>query len=268
MKILGDIDLSEGGEITNATIAFGDNFPASANKGELFYKNNAGLFVFDGTTWVTFVNKAGDTMEGSLSLPKASGEGLKVNGTYGWKDLTGDISPKSSGPDAPILATIIGNIRGFAYQAADQGEASFHLPHDYAPGTDLFIHAHWCHNGTNISGSISIALEVTYAKGHSGGSFHTPVTTAITVSSLNITNTPQYSHRVDEIQVSNNGGSSSMLNTAIIEPDGLILVNYKTNTIPTISGSASRNEPFLLSFDLHYQSTGMATKNKSPNFYA
>lgn len=268
MKILGDIDLSEGGEITNATIAFGSNFPNNPNTGELFYKSGAGLYVYSGTEWVTYASKAGDTFTGSVSLPKASGEGLKVEGTYGWRDITGEIVPLSSGSDAPTLATFIGTIRAFAYVANDEGDATFHIPHDYAPGTNIYLHVHWGHNGTSIADGIIIDIKATYAKGHNQAVFTTPVTHAVNASSLNITNTPQYVHRTDEIQLTSDGGGSSMLDTALVEPDGIVLVNYKVSTLPTITGSASLNAPFIFNIDLHYQSTNMATKNKTPSFYA
>jgi hypothetical protein len=82
-----------------------------------------------------------------------------------------------------------------------------------------------------------------------------------TLSSLNLTNTPQYSHRVDDIQLSNAGGTGNLL-----EPDGLVRVMARTTTIPTISGG-SRNEPYMLNVDLHYMSSEMGTVNRAPNFW-
>ena len=28
-------------------------------------------------------------------------------------------------------------------------DITFHLPHDYVPNTDIFIHVHWTHAGTD-----------------------------------------------------------------------------------------------------------------------
>ena len=215
----------------------------------------------------TPLNKAGDSILGSLSMPKDSGMGIKIEGTYGWRDLLGDISGKSSGSQAPSQGTFYNTVRAWAYSAGDMGDLTFHLPHDYAPGTDVFLHFHWSHNGTNISGSFVVNCAVTYAKGHQQEAFIAPISTTLTVPNLNITNTPRYFHRVDEMQLSAAGGSVSLLNTNHLEVDGLILVSFTMSTIPSISGG-SPNVPFILSADLHYQSTGIATKNKSPSFYS
>jgi len=129
----------------------------------------------------------------------------------------------------------------------------------------LYIHPHWTHNGTNISGSLVINLYLTYAKGHQQASFSAQVTATLTDGSLTIANTPALWHRIPEIQISSVGGSASTLNTTNIEVDGLILIHYDVVTIPTITGGSGK--PYLLTFDLHYQSTNMATKQKAPNFY-
>lgn len=209
---------------------------------------------------------------GALSLDRSPTGGIKVEDTYGWRDLIGDITPRLSGSEAPTLATLVATgsslLKEYSYQAADKGDCIFHVPHDYAQGTDMFIHAHWTHNGTAIAGSLQIDFIATYAKGHQQASFPTPVVCPLTVSNLNITNCPTLMHRVDEVQLSVAGGSSSKLNTTDIEVDGLILVTFVVNTVPSISGSPYANRPFLLTVDLHYQSTGIPTKNKSPNFWA
>jgi hypothetical protein len=213
--------------------------------------------------------RLGNSIVGDLNFASTSNRGIQVENNFGWADLIGDVSPRETGAAAPILRDFIGGIRHFAYQASDQGEASYHIPHDYVPGSNLFLHLHWSHNGTAISGDLVVDVTMTYAKGHQQASFHTVKTTQLSVTSLNITTTPQHRHRVDEIQFTTNGGSSSMLNTADLEVDGLVLISWTVNTIPTITGSpSSTNLPFFLTIDLHYQSTGIPTKNKTPNFYS
>jgi hypothetical protein len=214
----------------------------------------------------TPLNKAGDNILGSLKFPSASGFGIFPGNTYGWRDLLGDISGKSSGSQAPSQSTFMTGIRGWAYAAGDMGDLTFHLPHDYAPGTDLFLHFHWSHNGTNITGSFVATCNITYAKGHQQSSFSNVISPVLTVPSLNIANTPRYFHRVDEMQISVNGGGVNLLDSSQFEVDGVLIVSFTMSTIPSISGG-SPNSPFILSADLHYQSTGISTKNKSPNFY-
>ena len=217
----------------------------------------------------TPLNKAGDSILGSLSFPKDAGVGVKIENGYGWKDLIGDVSPRPGSSAAPTQKNFMSTIRGWAYAANDQFDCTFHVPHDYAPGTDLFVHAHWSHNGTTISGSLKIDLNVTYAKGHQQQVFATPKVLSINPTGLSISTTTQYYHRVDEVQLSTSGGSSTLLDTTQIEVDGIILISGTVSTIPSISGSSSgTNSPFIFTVDLHYQSTGLPTKNKTPNFYA
>lgn len=185
----------------------------------------------------------------------------------GWRDLIGDITPKTTGPGSPTLGNFRGDVRGFFYSGGDDGDAIFHVPHDYVPGTDLYLHLHWSHNGTGISGGLTVSYFITYAKGHQQASFPAQVIPQLVVAGLNITNTPQYRHRVDEIQVSSATPSGTLFDTNAIEVDGLILVHYDVAAIPSITGG-SPNEPILFTLDLHYQSNSSGTLNKAPNFYA
>lgn len=203
----------------------------------------------------------------AISLPKAAGKGILVDSGYGWRDLIGDVTPKTNGVGAPTLDAITGNIRGFRYSPGDDGDIVFHIPHDYVPGTDLYLHPHWTHNGTNISGNLIINIFASFAKGHQQASFSSQISTTIVDAALNITNTPALFHRIPEIQLSTAGGSASMLNTSDLEVDGVILMHFDVNTIPTITGGTG--EPYILTFDIHYQSSGIVgTKNKTPSFYA
>lgn len=225
--------------------------------------SNIGLGTEDTPTFT------GVKVSDSFVVDKASGKGIKIDTAspaFGWRDLIGHIIPKTSGVGAPTLDTITGNIRGYRYSANDDGDIIFHLPHDYAPGTDIYLHPHWCHNGTNISGSLVIDIYATYAKGHQQASFPAEIATSITDGSLTLLNTPALFHRIPEIQFSTSGGSASLLDTDDLEVDGIILLHYDTNTIPTITGGSG--EPFYLTFDIHYQSTGVNTKGKAPDFYA
>ncbi len=52
--LFDSVSISEGGSITNATIASGSSFPSNPNTGELFFRNdspNDGLHVYTGTEW-------------------------------------------------------------------------------------------------------------------------------------------------------------------------------------------------------------------------
>jgi hypothetical protein len=211
---------------------------------------------------------------GSLVLPKAQNSGLKIdesNPAFGWDDITGILFPDLAGADAPTLSAFRGGAtRRYAYASGDKMDCEFHIPHDYAMGTDVFIHVHWSHNGTAISGNAVFTLTHTYAKGHNQGAASVyPAEKAVTITyvTTNIATTPRYIHRVDEVQLSSAGGSATLMDSAVLEPDGVVAVNFVMTTLPTITGG-SPNEIFVFHIDLHYQSTQTATKNKAPNFWA
>ena len=85
---------------------------------------------------------------------------------------------------------------------------------------------------------------------------------------VSITGTPRYRHRIDEIQLSSKTPTAEQLNTADLEIDGLIIGSL-TMGIPTnsFSGGTPDEAVYIFTIDLHYQSTGIGTKNKAPNFY-
>jgi hypothetical protein len=211
---------------------------------------------------------------GGLQLPKTSGLGIKVDSTgtptFPWRDLIGDINPKVSGAGAPILAAFRGgNVRSYFFAAGDDIDCFFHVPHDYVPASDIHIHTHWAHNGTAISGTLVLNYYVTYAKGHNqatNGEFQAEVNRTVTVSTPDIATIPRYRHRVEETQLSAASPAASQLDSDIIEVDGLILVHLDVTTIPTITGGTT-NRPALFAVDIHYQSTGVGTKQKSPDFW-
>ncbi|MFA6132538.1 MAG: hypothetical protein WC869_00825 [Phycisphaerae bacterium] len=206
---------------------------------------------------------------GSVTLPKTAGIGVMVDPaapTAGWRDITGQVIPDIGGSGPTKSAFRGGTVGMFSFAAADQIDIPFHIPHDWVPGTDIFVHVHWSHNGTAISGNIVFTITATAAKGHNQASFPAEKAQTLTYATVDITTTPRYIHRIDELQLSNNGGTGNLLDTAALEVDGLILINLTMTTIPTITGGAPNN-PFIFQVDLHYQSTNVGTKQKAPNFY-
>lgn len=209
--------------------------------------------------------------DGNLVLPRTAGIGIKLdsfagNPSFGWRDLEGALVPKATGAGSPTLTTFQGQRRWFAYANGDDMDCMFHVPHDWVPGSDLYLHLHWAHNGTNISGSSVINYYVSYGKGHNQAPFVPEANITQTIAGLNITNTPQYQTRIDEFVITTNGGGASSIDINQIEPDGLIHVHFDWTTIPTITGGAAK--PFAFYLDLHYQSSNIGTKNKAPNFYS
>jgi len=108
-----------------------------------------------------------------------------------------------------------------------------------------------------------------YCKGYnqSGQIFNSELTVSQSISISGISSNPRWGHFINEIQISNNGGDSSHLNTSLLEADGLIELALSVSSIPTISGGTT-NLPFILSVDIHYQTTGvLGTKNDNYPFY-
>lgn len=205
--------------------------------------------------------------------PKTKGWGTKVDKaapTWPWRDLEGQVTPRSSPPNQATLEVFSGTIRRWAFAANDVSDNSFHIPHDYVPGSDLFIHVHWSHTGTGISGSIGFALAHSYAKGHGQAAFTAEKSLSFSLSTPNIGAIPQYQHMITEVQLSSATPNASQLDSALIEVDGLILCTLAVPTIPTITGAAGSSvaRPYLHYIDMHYQSTEIGTKGKAPDFWA
>lgn len=206
---------------------------------------------------------------GSVTVSKNPNAGILVDTAepeYPWRDILGQIVITSTGPTKPVFNTFLSQVGAYSFASGDDCNISFHLPHDYAAGTDIFLHFHWSHNGTAITGSSVFNCYQTYAKGHNQANFSVEKLVTLTVPTPNISTVPQYRHRIDEIQISSNGGSATLLDSSLFEPDGIIMHHLDWATIPTITGGTP-NEPFLFYIDVHYQSTNIGTKQKTPNFY-
>ena len=237
----------------------------------------AGLVPYTGASGsVNLGNNSVTTSE--LILPKTAGTGIKIDTalpTFGWKDLLGPIYPHPIGGTAPSSTLLKGNgthMRAYSFSAGDVVDSVlFHIPHDYVPNSHVFLHAHWKHSGTAISGNLVLTLYVNYAKGYNqaGQIFGNEITITQTIPTANVATFPRYGHFINEFQLSNAGGDATHLNTALLEPDGIINVAMVATTIPTILGApaGSANEPFIFMIDLHYQSTQTATKDKNLPFY-
>ena len=216
-------------------------FMSAALAASLSLSGGRGVYVYYGSTWV------------------------KIDQPAGWRDILGLINPKTVGANVPVLTVYAGgNVREMAFVANDLIDFVYHIPHDYLPGSDLFVHVHWSHNGTSISGNAVFDVYSKYAKGHNQANYSAEKNVTITYATTDIATTPQYRHRIDEVQLSSNGGSATLIDSSTLEPDGLVLLQMKLTTLPTIGGGGSL---FVHTVDLHYRSTNVATLNRVPNFY-
>ena len=213
-------------------------------------------------------NFAGEKrFDDGIAMPNASGEGIMIDTTtpdFGWADILGALTihePGGGGSD-PNYGVWKGNIRAYEFNTVGSDEmfVEYHLPHDYAPGTDIYIHAHWSHNSASVTtGAVEWTMEATYSKGHNQEAFGTNVVRAFSENA----STTQYQHMVTETQLSAASPDATQLDSDDLEVDGLILVRV-TCSSNTMDGGAN---PWLHMLDVHYQTTGISTKNRSPNFY-
>jgi len=204
----------------------------------------------------------------ALQVPKGSSYGIKVDseGTpdFGWRDLTG-IMQTYGGAGEASRNVFVGGIKALQFTENDSAYVDFHFPHDYAMGTHLYVHVHWSHTSALVTGgTVTWGIEFTYAKGHNQGAY--PATNASLALVGDDSTTPRQ-HIITEVLASSVGGSSSTIDVAILEPDavGMARVYLDSNDI-TVSGGGIP-EPYIHFVDLHYQSTGVGTKNKDPDFW-
>jgi len=199
---------------------------------------------------------------GAVTPAAAAATGMKV-GTYGsatdgWHDLTGTVQIYGGATDATreLYRAPISALR-FVETTADLAYVDFHVPHDYRIGTDIYIHAHWSHNGTGVTGgSITWDFNLMYAKGHNQGAFAAP----IVVSTTQNASTTQYQHMIAEEIASTSGGSPTLLDTDLLEPDGLIQCAIRLNS-NDLTGTAA--DVFVHMVDIHYQSTNVPTLRRN-----
>jgi hypothetical protein len=220
-----------------------------------------------GTTLQTATAKMGLSGDGKLILPKTSGLGIQVDlatPTFPWADITGEIILRGVGATDPAFNTYRGNIRGYQFAVNDEVWNVFHIPHDYVPGSDLFIHCHWSHAATTVTGgSVTWGFDITSARGHNQEAFAASVNPTVAQNA----STTQYQHMIAEVQFSAGSPSATQINNSTIEPDSLVLVRtYLSANAMTVSGGGVP-DPFLHTVDIHYQSTGIGTKQKAPAFY-
>lgn len=254
----------------NYRILMGTVIVQHAVQGAIFV--HPGIDYSDGVTLHELDILTQVTISENLVLPKVPGYGIKVepdSPTFGFRDLLGEIKILSPGANDPTLAVFRDSIRAFSFSNAVMNEANFHfhIPHDYAPSSDIFIHAHWSQNvidtggPAGVPGDVKWQFEVTYAKAHNQAAFSASFTTSV----VGTASTTQYQHLLHEVQLSAASPSATQIDSDIIEPDGLIIVRAFRN--PVDAADTLNQVPFLHYVDIHYQSTNIATKAKAPDFW-
>ena len=217
----------------------------------------------------------------NLVLPKTEGSGIRVDKnapTFGWRDIIGKVEIRGVGGTDPAYTVYRTPVRQFQFEVNEETFIEFHMPHDYVPGSDIYLHFHWSQNetisngtGTDpiTGGTVTWGANLSYSKGHQQASFSDPVT-ALTIQSLTLSgdNLNIYRHIITEVQASASTPGTGQLDTDDLEVDGLILARcyLVSNDMTVATGQVPH--PYLHFVDIHYQSNNMATKNKVPSFYS
>ena len=210
-------------------------------------------------TWVDDVLTVdGDAViDGTLYLAPEETEGIKIGddstGAYGWNDITSEVIVRGVGASDPTWSIINGGaFSAYKFGVGKKCWMSFHLPHDYAKGTDIYLHAHWIPDGTDTN-SVKWQFTYSYAHGHNQAAFL--LASPDVISAEQVVGGTIYQHYVTE---------TTAITIPDMEPDGIIEVAIER---VTNGGTNNTDGIFLLTCDVHYQSTGVATLNRSPNFY-
>lgn len=206
-----------------------------------------------------------DTIPNGKTFPKEEDKGIKIdneNPDFGWHDNEGIyLDPTQNPPDVVIY---VGGICERRFRDNQDLSMRFHIKHDHKLNADNFVHIHWSHNSDKVTGgSITWGLEVSYAKGHNQGAFCDTIVIPITQDASIISR----QHLIAETALSVLGGSNNQLKTEDIEVDGIVLARVFLISNDLEISDESEVHPFFHAADIHYQSTGLPTKNKEPNFY-
>lgn len=178
------------------------------------------------------------------------------NETYGWRDMVGQLREfRAAGAGVPTW-TQVGTTGFYAYvfELNDSIQVDYHIDHDYAPGTAIYLHTHWFADGTNAQ-PVKWQMSSVFAKGHQQAifDFSNPVVDTVTQTPTGTA----FTHMIAEL-------ADPGLTEFDFEVDGVLTVVYKRITN---GGTDNTDNIFLRTADCHYRTDRTATKNKAPNFY-
>lgn len=153
----------------------------------------------------------------------------------------------------------IGSTPFYAYKFAinDACWFSYHIPHDIVPDTSvpIYFHTHWISDGTETA---SVRWEYTYmyARGFGQDVFDT---SGVTTFSEQAASGVAFKHEVTE--------SPSQFIANLNEPDGVVYCRVRRVANTDSPQVDNTDGIYLLTADIHYQSTNIGTASKRPGFY-
>ena len=181
---------------------------------------------------------------------------LEPGGTQRWRDLKAPgVAGKTTAQTSPTWKAHIGNLWDWSFEPNANNRLmlpSYHIDHDYAPGTPVYPHVHWMPE-TTASGTVRWGIEYSWAK--RDAAFPSSTTIYIEQAASGVVN----AHQVAEV-----ADPGVML--VGLEPDSLIKV-----AIFRDRGHANDTYPGGAWFDcadLHYLADRDGTPLRSPPFYS
>lgn len=203
--------------------------------------------------------QSNETIQVDYGLTLAKGHKISVDAenSWGWGDIIGEITARG-GASAPLFVAITGLGNLYAYQfpgstGSKEVFINFHIPHDYADGTDIYLHTHWINaTATPSTNNVVWQFEYSIAKGHGQQAFPTPTTVSVTQAC----NATRYWHHIAE---------TAAITSANLEVDSLVMCRVFRDT-GHASDTNTDTDVYLLTCDIHYQKNKFATKNRAPAF--
>lgn len=164
-----------------------------------------------------------------------------------WQDLLSEITTRTTGAGTPAYNVLVAPNRSYQFAVNDEVYNSLHVPHDWKPGTPVYLHIHWIGTNTN-TGTVTWDFNWTYAKGYGQKAFSANSLLQVTQAHCGIAN----GHNIAELS------ASQALLPDGFEPDGLLKVATK------LSAKTYTGNVFADYIDLHYQSDEILTTTKNP----
>lgn len=173
----------------------------------------------------------------------------------GWDDyIVSGLNVRLRGASDPELRDFRSGMYLYAFSGttgANEVYTTVHILHDWKPGTDIYPHVHWGHKIAAPTGDVVWQIDYSIAKGFSQEAFPTP----ITISAQQTAGTVHY-HQIVE--------TSSVIPAASIEVDAVVLMRIYRNSAH--GSDTFENDAFLMQVDLHYESDGRRTNEKTSPF--
>jgi hypothetical protein len=220
----------------------------------------------------------------SIVLQKDPGIGIKFDQTnpeFGWTDLLGAINTRpSAGQGAAAVPDYVqyrDNIYAFRFGTVNPNDhlheafIEYHIPHDYVPGTDIYIHTHWSQIvvddvGGGVPGVSEWFFDISYADGYgTAGGTGDPFIAPKTISVTQQASTTQYAHMIAEVIITGATDTSTTFDRTKPKVDGIFLVRVYRD--PGSANDTLVQDTFLHYVDMHHQTTNVGTKNRNTPFY-